>query len=71
MIKQTKFIFLFLLISCSGFVNQIESDILTQKRELFFGNKKDVYCKQSVKLELINANRPSPRLLLRVYTGKS
>lgn len=56
---------------CSGFVNQLESNILNQKRELFFGNKKDVYCKENVKLELINSNESSQDFFASFIQDKS
>jgi len=55
-----KSLFIFTLLvfvcSCSGFINQIEDNILNQKQDVYFGNKKKVFCKEAAKVELISAN---------------
>lgn len=67
---MTKFIFLILFSSCSAFVNQLDKDLLSQKKEVFFGNAKEVTCKKRSRLEIINSNKYSQETFLTAIESK-
>ena len=64
-----KLILLFILSSCSAFINQLDENILTQEKEFYYGNKKQLTCENKSKLEIINSNINSQKVFANALKG--
>ena len=65
-----KFITLILLTSCSAFINQLDKDLLSQEKELYYGNSKRVTCEKKSKIEIMNSNEKSQEVFSEALKTK-
>lgn len=57
---MTKLLSLILFISCSTFINQLDENLLNQKKESYYGNEKILSCKRkNAQTQFINSNEKS------------
>lgn len=62
---MTKLALLILLSSCSAFIDRLDKNLLNSKQEKYFGNVKEVTCKEKkAPVQLMNSNQKSQEIFL-------